>query len=84
MAENELEKNSKTHKERVIISEFLEWLNSKEIQLAKWEKVGIDSDRLFPLQTRHQDLLNEFFNIDAVKLEKERRALLEGIQKGIK
>ena len=73
---NELEKHSKTFETRRIIEEFLDFLNNKNIELATWGEVS-GVDRLFPIGKNRQELLNIYFNINAIKLEKERRALLE-------
>ena len=71
---SELDKWSKVHEAVVTVEEFLEWLESRGIILA--QKYN-DSERLYPTYRNRRKLLEEYFEIDATKLERERRELLE-------
>ncbi len=80
MEQTELDKHAKTHDARWAINEFLEWLSKEGIELSKWKNInsGLNgTDRLMVLRKGRHELLDEYFNIDPAKLEKERRALLE-------
>ena len=76
---NELEKHSKTFEQRRIVEEFLDWLNENEILLGEYIKPykAMDIERLAPILKNRQEFLDEYFDIDPVQLEKERRELLE-------
>lgn len=74
---SELEKNSKTFEQRRTIGEFLDWLNEKEILLSTYIKFKNYAERLAPIPKNRQELLDEYFDIDPVQLDKERRELLE-------
>jgi len=59
------------------IVEFLNWLsNEKGIELADYEK----SDRFHFPKSTNENLLAEFFDIDMVKVEQERQAILESVR----
>ncbi len=66
------------------ICEFLEWLDEREIILAKWtgskycEECG-EEPLMCTSQSREQ-LLANYCGIDLVKAEKERQALLDEIR----
>ena len=58
------------------IGEFVDWLAEEHgIYLADYTRSG----RLYATRKSVQDLLAEFFEIDMVKVEKERRQILETI-----
>ena len=60
------------------IGEFLEWLDSNGVVLARWNQGSrMDNDELTPIGTTTEKLLAEFFNIDLNKVEKEKQAILE-------
>lgn len=62
------------------IGEFLEWLAEQEIVLAEWDdNAGNDAD-LFQIHTTREQLLADYFEIDLVKAEKERQALLDEVR----
>lgn len=82
MEMNELEKNSWTFEQRQVIEEFLDWLNEKEILLGEYIKLSEGyAERLAPILKNRQELLDKYFDIDPVQLEKERRELLEQARK---
>jgi len=60
------------------ISEFLEWLDTQGIVLARPDMVTKALPRCWhlPITERHESLLERFFGIDPVALENERRAML--------
>lgn len=74
---NELEKWNKIHDDSLIINEFIEFLSSKGYSIENiqgeygYVKIG-------PVPNS-QDLIYQFFGIDPIKLEKERRELLESL-----
>ena len=83
MEMNELEKHSQTFEQRRGIEEFLDWLNENEILLGEYIKPykAMDVERLAPILSNKQELLDKYFDIDPVQLEKERRELLEQARK---
>jgi len=83
---SELEKNSKTFEQRRIIGEFLDWCNEREISLGSYVKPFKDSDteRMAPIPKNRQEFLDEYFGIDPVQLDKERRELLEFAKKQLR
>lgn len=64
-ADDELNKWAKVHEESVTIHSWMDWLESREPK---------------SLHESRQDLIYEYFDIDANKLEKQRQALLESIR----
>jgi len=76
---SELEKHSQTFEQRKTIEEFLDWLNEIEVLLGSYIHPFEDSDteRMAPILKNRQELLDEYFDIDPARLEKERRELLE-------
>jgi hypothetical protein len=74
----ELEKMKAVQPKSQVIGEFLEWLTGeKEITLAKWS----DHDTLMPVHEHTEKLLAEFFGINLVKVEREKRMILEDLRK---
>ncbi len=59
------------------IGEFLEWLAEQEITLAKWND---NEEELFEIRQSREQLLANYFEIDLVKAEKERQALLDEVR----
>lgn len=78
---SECEKLNQVSDENNIIHEFLEWLGSKGMFIARYEEVEEYSEaRLLPVTGLQSDMVHDFLGIDPVKLEKERRELLESLQ----
>lgn len=72
----ECERMAAVREKSQAIGEFLEWLREEK----GWtiaEEYG-NSDRLLPVRYSTEALLAEFFGIDLNKVERERRAILEG------
>jgi len=75
---NELNKLSDNSEAILTINSFLEWLEGK-----KYEVVEVDNERSWSQRYRGlakselNNLVHEFFSIDKIQLEKERRELLE-------
>lgn len=71
---------SEVSEEMDTIRQFLDHLVSQRIHLAQ---ASSESGRLYPISTstRIDDLLYEYYGIDPVALEQERRALLEQARK---
>lgn len=77
---NELEKHSKTFEQRVVVEEFLDWLNEEKVLLGEYVKPGGHcAERLAPILGNRQELLDRYFGIDPAKLDQERRKLLETV-----
>lgn len=64
------------------IGEFLEWLAEQEIVLAEWvgREYGVGTESLMRISQTREQLLANYFEIDLVKAEKERQALLDAIR----
>lgn len=75
----ELEKVKVTHQDSQKITEFIEWLNGQNIELCSFNESG-RKEIYWPVQIDMEKLLADYFEIDLVKVENERRALLESIQ----
>lgn len=71
----ECDRWSKVHSKAVALHEFLDYLSSEKIILCMSNEYGY-----FPKLRSNDQLIYDFFNIDADKLEKERRELLRSIQ----
>jgi hypothetical protein len=63
-----------------VIGEFLEWLTSDETEYYIAERCR-DTDSLVPAHINTESLLARFFNIDLVKVEREKRAILANMRK---
>jgi len=72
-----LEKIKKVQKASQAIGEFLDWLSTKEIELAKYDDKRY---RLHPIHTGTERLLMEYYKIDPQEVEKERQSLLDQIR----
>lgn len=63
------------------IGEFLDWLqNEKKIVLCKWDE-KISEHHPQPVYTNIETLLAEYFGVDLKKAEKERKAILDNLNK---
>jgi hypothetical protein len=80
----EHEKLKAVQKESQAIGEFLEWLcGEKAVELAVWregEERG-DDELLRPINMNKEKILANYFKIDLVKLEFEKRKMLEELRK---
>lgn len=70
---SEIAKHAEAMQAMVVISEFLDWCAEQRIELARMGQF----ERLHPLTEGQLAMLQRYFDIDAVKLENERRALIE-------
>ena len=73
---SELEKWDLVHAVAVDLEAFIEFLVSKK----KYSICKQIDDRFMPCGELSLELIYEYFDIDAKKLEKERRELLEGVK----
>jgi hypothetical protein len=74
----EHEKLAAVKSESQAIGEFMDWLADDGVFLYKTNPdVYEPGDDCYPLQRPIRDLLHEFFNIDANKIEAEKRAMLK-------
>ncbi len=80
----ELDKMTKVQDKSQTIGVFLDWLsNEKELEICTYD----DDDEDPAYHSCHEtieQLLAEYFDIDLVKCENERRKILEGLQKKAK
>lgn len=74
----ELDKMKAVQSESQIIGRFIEEMSGRSpgMILAAYD----DRDRLWPVTHSIEKILAEYFDIDLVKVEKERRAILESIR----
>lgn len=61
------------------IYKFLEWLSEQKMTIC--ELLGKEFPEFQPVTKNAQDLVYEYFRIDANKLERERRVMLEKVRK---
>lgn len=76
MTKTELDKWAEVHADVVVIEEFLTWLAERNPPLVLASMLK-DSELLVFAGKGHRELTEEYFNINAYKLEMERRALLK-------
>ena len=66
------------------IGEFLEWLcGPKQVELAVWREgeERDDDEQLRPINVNKEKILADYFDIDLVKLESEKRKMLAELRK---
>lgn len=73
----EHEKLAKVKDKSQAIGEFLNYGLEDGVLLARYDKY----DRLYPIHQSTEALLAKYFDIDLVVLEKEKRAMLDGLRK---
>lgn len=76
----ECDKLAKVSNEKSVLIDFVDWLGQRGIWLGRFSESRI-TDFLEPINESTDTLLNAYFQIDAAKLEKERRALLEWMRR---
>lgn len=60
------------------IGEFLEWLSTDQgMVIAEFDEVY---DHYTPVHRSHSDWLARYFQIDQVQIEREKRAMLDGMR----
>jgi hypothetical protein len=69
----ELAKFANAHQSMQVIRDFMEWLAGQKIELATWTESG---RWMLPVGEGLDTMFARYFDIDTVKLEEERRALL--------
>ena len=81
----EHDKMSKIADKSQAIGEFMEWLEQeKNLTLCKPIPEGEEAaGQYWPAYTPIQNLLAEFFDIDPVALEREKRAMLDEMRKAL-
>lgn len=62
------------------VGEFIDWLSERRVVLAKWNEEEGHNHRLEMIRTPTEQLLADFFGINLVKTEQEKRAILAGIR----
>jgi hypothetical protein len=75
----ECEKMAAVREKSQVLSDFVDWLQTKGIHLAKWHDRG-GADELFEIHTPYDELFADYFGIDLKAVERERRAMLDSIQ----
>lgn len=74
----ELEKMAAVSAKSQVIGEFIEWLTGpRKVTLSVWGR----NDMLMPCHESVERLLAGFFEIDLVKVEREKRMILENIRR---
>jgi hypothetical protein len=76
----ECEKLSAVGGDRRTIASFLEWCETKGLEL-RARSAGVNFDGWDPLHKSQDSLILEFLEVDENKLETERRAMLDAIRK---
>jgi hypothetical protein len=85
----ECEKMKKVQSKSQAIGSFLEWLQSKKIELMTWliPEYNEELDEYLPEEKGYysinkniEELLAEYFGIDLKKIEKEKRQMLDEIR----
>jgi hypothetical protein len=75
VATPELDKMLVVKKKSQAIGEFIEYLISNEMWVGEWvENIG------YPVRKSTEQLLADYFGIDLVKAESERRAILAALR----
>lgn len=69
------------------IGTFIEWLSSEGLVLARWHQHdeichNCDRDDLVPDRASIEQLLARYFEIDLLKLDDEKRDMIEELRKG--
>lgn len=81
----QMEKLSDASEARGVLIEFLDWIGQHpDLALGQWCRTGNNGNpliepRLVPAWRGSEAIIFEFLDIDAVELERERRALLAKI-----
>jgi len=73
----EHEKLKKIQKQSQTIGTFLDWLQNERKPTLQLCQVDTEVEHYYPTHVGIQDLLSEYFKIDLVKLEKEKREILD-------
>jgi len=77
----ELEKIQEVREKSQAIGTFLEWLSyHKNYIIAQYSDEEEDDEELVPVHANTEALIAEFFEINLVKAEEERREILEKIR----
>ena len=71
----ELGKSGRT----MVIQDFLDWITGKGWEIAEYDSDEY-SEHLNPIMRSHEAIMYEFFDIDPVKIDQERRVLINCIQ----
>lgn len=77
----EHEKLEKIQEQSQWLGSFIEWLGEKEMFLAKYSDDDVEYPRIIIVNKSINDLLANYFNIDLIKIEKEKQSMLKLIQK---
>jgi hypothetical protein len=65
----------------ITLSEFLDWLDSEGISLARWQKFeDYNDEMMFPHAEPREELLARFFDLDINKIRQEQDDLLKEIR----
>lgn len=75
----ECEKLSGAASERLSIESFFDWLDDKKFTVCERSE-GINWSEYLPVTTSRDRLILDFLGVDPVKLEAERRAMLDELQ----
>lgn len=74
----EHEKLKKREKDALLIGSFYDFLQEQEWEIAEYDD---ESERLFTVRQRPEEIIGLFLGVDPKKLEAEKRAMLEEIRR---
>ena len=72
----EHEKLSALNGKNQTIGEFLEWLNDNGYTICEWQNSGDEDRGYYPVGRSLTSWLSQYFQIDPVKIEQEKRVML--------
>ena len=77
----ECDKMLAVQNESLILSEFVDWLNSKGYAICKVEETpGYPKEQWIPFRKSYEELLADYFGVDLKKAEQEKQAILKSLQ----
>lgn len=75
-----LEKLASVRDQSQIIGEFLDYMNTREIEMCEFQEDRDGDGNYFPTRMSIEEMLALFFEIDLKEAEKERQILLDSIR----
>lgn len=62
------------------IGDFIEWLNDNRYVICEWQNSGDEERGYYPVHRSPASWISQYFQIDPVKIEQEKRAMLDLIR----
>jgi hypothetical protein len=62
------------------IGAFIEWLNDNRYTICEWQNAGDEGRGYFPVSRSINSWLYQYFQIDPVKIEQEKRSMLDELR----